>query len=164
MDPSDPIRAQLLNLLPRLRRYAFALTGSTADSDDLVQDTVERALKNLHRWEPGTQLDRWIFRIARNLFIDGRRAAKREGQVLTNADDVEQIAGDGERLVESRMQLKAVQTAFQALPAEQREVVALVLVDGASYREAADLLDIPIGTLTSRIARARLSLAKALGE
>jgi RNA polymerase sigma-70 factor (ECF subfamily) len=166
MDPSlDPIRAQMIALLPRLRRFAIALTGSIADGDDLVQDTVERALKGLHLWEKGTRLDSWMFRIARNRFIDGRRSARREGAVIADApEEFFSMSLDGEQAVLSRLALKNLLAALHRLPAEQREAVALVLIDGASYREASDMLDIPIGTLTSRIARARESLATALGE
>jgi RNA polymerase sigma-70 factor (ECF subfamily) len=155
----------MLQLLPRLRRFCCALTGSAADGDDLVQDTVERALKHLHTWEPGTRLDSWMFRIARNRFLDGRRAAKRER--LAEAGGAQQsgeATEDGEHLAEYRLTLAAVYGAMQNLPAEQREAVALVIIDGLSYRAAADILEVPIGTLTSRISRARTALAEAAGE
>lgn len=166
MDPSlDPIRAQMIALLPRLRRFAIVLTGSIADGDDLVQDTIERALKRLHLWQEGTRLDSWMFRIARNRFIDGRRIAKREAAVMADApDEIGSAPMDGEQAVLSHLTLKNLLTALDRLPIEQREAVALVLIDGASYREASDMLDIPIGTLTSRIARARDSLAAMLGD
>jgi RNA polymerase sigma-70 factor (ECF subfamily) len=164
MDPSlETIRQQIVQLLPRLRRYAVALAGSTADGDDLVQDTVERALKNLHAWEPGTRLDSWMFRIAKNRFIDNRRAAKRHPVSGSDVLEITDVAHDGARAMEARLSLRSVSEALQRLPEEQRHVVALVLVDGLSYRDAADLLEIPIGTLTSRISRARESLAQALG-
>jgi RNA polymerase sigma factor (sigma-70 family) len=164
MDASlDSIRHQIVQLLPRLRRYAIALAGSTADGDDLVQDTVERALKGLHAWEPGTRLDSWMFRIAKNRFIDKCRAASR--QPVSGSDVLETVeaAFDGERAIEARLSLHSVTKALQGLPEEQRHAVALVLVDGLSYRDAADILEIPIGTLTSRISRARESLVQALG-
>ena len=165
MDPSlDPVRGQMIALLPRLRRFAIALTGSVTDADDLVQDTVERALKNLHLWETGTRLDSWMFRIARNRFIDGRRTARRERMVLTDApEEAAKAATDGEGAVLASLTLKDLSSAMKSLPLEQREAVALVLIDGASYREAADMLEIPIGTLTSRLARARDALAAAIG-
>jgi len=165
MDSSlDPIRAQVVALLPRLRRFAIALTGSVADGDDLAQDTVERDLRNLHRWEAGTRLDSWMFRIARNRFIDTRRSAKSEALVMADApDELDSAAMDGERAVLSRLALASLISAIGRLPIEQREAVALVLIDGASYREAAELLEVPMGTLTSRIARARESLATAVG-
>jgi RNA polymerase sigma-70 factor (ECF subfamily) len=161
----DEIRGQMLGLLPRLHRFCVALTGSVADGEDLTQDTIERALKNLHRWEPGTRLDSWMFRIAKNRFIDGRRSVKRENLVTLPEEAEDQSLGsvDGVRIAEARSELKKVSHALQTLPLEQREAVVLVLIDGMSYRDAADLLEIPIGTLTSRIARARATLATALG-
>ena len=163
---ADEIRAQMTGLLPRLRRFAIALTGTVADGEDLVQDTVERALRNLHQWEAGTRLDSWMFRIARNRFVDIRRAARREGQVMQDVpEEVSNvIAFDGERAAEARLTIAALRHALSVLPDEQREAVGLVLIDGASYREAADILGIPIGTLTSRIARGRESLATVLLE
>ena len=161
----DTIRTEMVQLLPRLRRFAVTLTGSVAEADDLVQDTVERALKNLHRWEPGTRLDNWMFRIAKNRFIDGRRSARRSGVVLTDApEDAAQVSSDGQRAAEFRLAFGDVAQALQRLPAEQREALSLVVIDGQSYRDAADVLGIPIGTLTSRIARAREALADLMPE
>jgi RNA polymerase sigma-70 factor (ECF subfamily) len=164
MDASlDTIRHQMVQLLPRLRRFAIALTGSAADGDDLVQDTVERALKNLHAWEPGSRLDSWMFRIAKNRFIDTRRSAKRgKTETIETVDDY--AALDGERAMQSHLTFQDTAKTLQTLPVEQRQAVALVLVDGLSYREAANILEIPIGTLTSRIARAREALMTALGD
>jgi len=162
MDASlETIRHQMVQLLPRLRRFAIALTGSTADGDDLVQDTVERALKNLHAWEQGTRLDSWMFRIAKNRFIDTRRSAKR-GRTEPLEIAEQSAALDGERAMQSHLAFQETAKALQALPVDQRQAVALVLVDGLSYREAADVLEIPIGTLTSRISRAREALMTAL--
>lgn len=166
MDAStEAIRSEMLRLLPRLRRFCFALTGSAADGDDLVQDTVERALKHLHSWVPGTRLDSWMFRIAKNRFLDSRRAAKRERAAMThNLAEGGDASLDGQRVVEARLTLSVIDKTFRNLPADQREAVVLVLIDGLSYREAADILDVPIGTLTSRIARARAILAEATGN
>lgn len=166
MDWSDEdIRARIVQLLPRLRRFAAALTGSIADGDDLVQDTVERALKNLHRWEPGTRLDSWMFRIAKNRFIDTRRSYKRSRVVAMEApEDAPSVVSDGARAADTRLMLKDVASALQRLPVEQREALVLVSVEGFSYRDAAEVLEIPIGTLTSRIARAREALAQFAPE
>ena len=162
MDASlETIRHQMVQLLPRLRRFAIALTGSTADGEDLVQDTVERALKNLHAWEQGTRLDSWMFRIAKNRFIDTRRSAKR-GRTEPLEIAEQSAALDGERAMQSHLAFQETAKALQALPVDQRQAVALVLEDGLSYREAADVLEIPIGTLTSRISRAREALMTAL--
>ena len=164
MDASlGTIRENMVQLLPRLRRYAIALTGSVADGDDLVQDAVERALKSLHQWEPGTRLDSWMFRIAKNRFIDTRRAARRARLVAIDApEEAAAAATDGVREMELRLALQEVNAAMQALPPDQRQAAVLVLIDGLSYRDAADILEIPIGTLTSRIARAREALAAAM--
>src|SRR4051812_31074234 len=166
MDRSaEDIRSQMVQLLPRLRRFAAALTGSVADGDDLVQDTVERALKNLHQWEPGTRLDNWMFRIAKNRFIDTRRSYKRSGVIAVEVpDDAPSITGDGARAADARLMLADTLGALQKLPPEQREALALVAIEGLSYRDAADILQIPIGTLTSRIARAREALAPLAPE
>jgi len=148
----------MMALLPRLRRFALALSGRSADADDLVQDTVERALRNLDRFTPGTRLDSWMFRIAQNLWIDRLRANKvRAGTV--NLDDAPDASVDGVRAAEAHALLSATLRALGELPQEQREVVALVLIEGMPYREAAEVLDVPIGTVTSRLARARDSLA-----
>lgn len=162
MDAStDTIRTQIVTLLPRLRRFAVALTGSVADGDDLVQDTVERALRNLHQWEPNTRLDSWMFRIAKNRFIDGRRSARRSDKVIGgNPNEAELVSIDGTRAAQAHMAVHDIAKAWQRLPAEQREALALVVVEGLSYRQAADSLEIRIGTLTSRIARARETLAE----
>ena len=162
MDASaDTIRIQMMTFLPRLRRFAIALTGSIADGDDLVQDTVERALRNLHQWEPDTRLDSWMFRIAKNRFIDGRRGAKRRGETaMASPQDAKTASIDGARAAQAHLALKDVARAWQNLPAEQREALALIVIEGLSYRQAANILEIPIGTLTSRIARARETLAE----
>src|SRR5260221_2109158 len=130
MDPSlDAIRDQMVQLLPRLRRYAIALTGSVADGDDLVQDAVERALRNLHHWEPGTRLDSWMFRIAKNRFIDTRRSLKRGNTVtIDTAEDV--AALDGERAMQTHLAFQDTAKALQDLPVEQRQALALVLGEG----------------------------------
>ncbi|MDE2134772.1 MAG: sigma-70 family RNA polymerase sigma factor [Alphaproteobacteria bacterium] len=167
MDASlDPIRNQMVALLPRLRRFALSLTANRADADDLVQDTVERALANLHRWERGTKLDSWMFRIAQNLFIDGARARKRARMVVSETlEAAGNVATDGMRAAEAHIALTDMCRALGELPEEQRSAVALVLIDGMSYRDAAAVLGIPIGTLTSRLARAREALAvRVLGE
>lgn len=162
---ADTIRDQLVLLLPRLRRYAIALTGSIDDGDDLVQDTVERALKSLHQWESGTRLSSWLFRIAKNRFIDTYRATKRSRTMTMEVPEGTAAAQiDGARTMMASLELRDVSRALQTLPVEQRDAVALVLIDGASYRDAADMLGIPIGTLTSRIARARDALAELVPE
>lgn len=160
-ESQEAIRNQIVALLPRLRRFAASLTGNLSDGDDLVQDTVERALKNLHRWEPGTRLDSWMYRIAQNLWIDIVRA--RRLRPTLDADPPEAAAAfDGARATEAKLTFDDTCRVLGGLPEEQRVVVALVLIEGLSYRDAADILQVPIGTVTSRLARARDALAKAV--
>lgn len=154
----EAIRRQMAAMLPRLRRFAASLTGNLSDADDLVQDTVERALKNLARWQPDTRLDSWMYRIAQNLWIDTLRA--RRARPTVSGDPPENAAiTDGVRTVEARSTFAQTCKALARLPEEQRVVVALVLVEGVAYREAAEILGMPIGTVTSRLARAREALA-----
>ena len=148
----------MLAFLPRLRRFATALTGRTPDADDLVQDTVERALRNLDQFTTGTRMDSWLFRIAQNLWIDRLRSRKSRGQTV-EVEQADEVSIDGRRVVEARLMLGDTARGLAALPEEQRLVVALVLVDGLSYREAASVLQVPIGTVTSRLARGREALA-----
>lgn len=155
----DRIRRDIVDLLPRLRRFARSLTSSAADADDLVQDTVERALSRLHQWQDGTRLDSWMFRIARTVWIDKVRAAK--VRATEPLDDAESSgARDGVREVEARLAFADTVKAFADLPEDQRVAVALIAIDGMSYRDAAEILDVPIGTLTSRLARARVAMAE----
>lgn len=158
------MRAAIVAALPRLRRFCQAMAGNAADGDDLMQATVERALSRSGQFEPGTRLDSWMFRIAQNLHIDGARAAKRRGTAV-EVDTLHGLAGsDGRELVESRSQLAAAQRALQALPEDQRAVFVLVVIEGRSYRDTAQVLDLPIGTVMSRLARARARIAETLGE
>ncbi len=155
----ETIRNEMVATLPRLRRFALSLSGNAGDADDLVQDTVERALRNLHRWQDGTRLDSWMFRIAQNLWIDNRRAAKVRAGVAGDPGQAEHVAVDGARDAEARLAFAATVAALGDLPDEQRLAVSLVVIEGQSYREAAEALGVPIGTLTSRLARARSALA-----
>src|SRR5262245_35616665 len=160
MDASrDELKGQMLAMLPRLRRFALALTGRSVEADDLVQDTVERALRNLDRFEPGTRIDSWLYRIAQNLWIDKVRAAKVRG-TMVDLDEAAAALFDGERAAETRTLLSNTLCALGELPEDQRAVVFLFLIEGGSYKEAADILKVPIGTVTSRLARAREALAQ----
>lgn len=155
----DPVQDDLVALLPRLRRFARGLAGSLDAADDLVQAACERALANRQQWQPGTRLDSWMFRIVQNLWIDRLRADGRWR--YAGADALDSLpANDMASAVEARIELAAVRRAIDALPDDQRAVLMQVTVDGRSYREAAEILDIPIGTVMSRLARARLALTK----
>lgn len=154
---------RLIAFLPNLRRFAISISGSRDLADDLVQAACERALANAERFEAGSRFDAWMFRILRNLWIDHMRRQKTAG-VQDDISERQDIAGpSGEREAEARLTLKTVAEAIADLPGEQREVLLLVCVEEFSYREAADVLDIPIGTVMSRLARARKNLAEAAG-
>jgi len=155
---------ELVELLPRLRRFGRGLTRHRSDADDLCQAAIERALKSRDQWQRGTRLDSWMYRITRNLWIDERRASGRRGVHASIDESVTQIAGDGIAEVEAGTLRGDVDGAMARLPDEQREVVMLVLVEGYAYREAADILEVPIGTVTSRLARGRETLMHLLGE
>lgn len=154
------LSSEIIALLPRLRRFARGLCGSASEADDLVQGACERALRSIASWQPGTRLDSWLFSIIRNLWIDQYRRERLHSDGL----ELAAIAGeDGQRVAEKRLELQDVSAAIARLSAEQREVVLLVCVEEQSYREAARILNIPIGTVMSRLARARLALAAQLG-
>lgn len=156
------IRASLTALLPRLRRFATALAGSSDDGDDLVQAACERALTRSHQWEPGTRLDSWLYRIVHSIWIDQLRARKVRAHLPLEVAETQPCAG-GDTLAEVRLTLEAVRRVLAGLPDEQRVVLLLVCADGFTYKEAAAALDIPIGTVMSRLARARLAVMTRLG-
>lgn len=163
MNPAGPeyedLRQQLGEFTPRLRRFALALTRSPADADDLVQSTFERALACLQQWERGTRLDSWLFRIAQNLWIDQRRAARLRGSI-ESGDAAMQLPGeDGRDLTERQLMIRDAMLALARLPEDQQAVLALVSIEGLPYAEAAKILGVPIGTVMSRLARARRAIA-----
>lgn len=149
-------RRELLEILPGLRRFALSLTGNAADGDDLLQATVERLLE---RGLPAeAALMPWSIKVCRNIWIDEVRARKvrrRAGEELAQGEGG---VVSGERDMLAKLTLREVQGALAALPEEQRAVLELVVVEGHSYREAAEMLDTPIGTVMSRLARARAAL------
>jgi RNA polymerase sigma-70 factor (ECF subfamily) len=161
VNSSDAVREGLIPLLPRLRRLARALAGQAADADDLVQIVLERALARAAQWRPDAALDRWVFAIARNAWRDELRARGRS-QHLFAPEDAGEMAVD--RAGAQPAQQLELAMALAALPPDHREVVALVLVEGMSYGEAAELLEVPVGTVTSRLARARATLQAHLGK
>jgi RNA polymerase sigma-70 factor (ECF subfamily) len=161
MDSSlELLQDQLVALLPRLRRFARSLTHHAADADDLVQLALERALQKLDQWRAGTRLDSWMFGIIHHAWIDEIRARRRRERVLTPEEGGEHIADAASEAPIQRLSLEA---AFAQLPEEQRVAVSLVLVEGLAYKEAAAVLEVPIGTITSRIARGRATLSALLG-
>jgi RNA polymerase sigma-70 factor (ECF subfamily) len=164
MTLSQSFEDELTALLPRLRRFAHGLCRSTADADDLTQMTIERALRARAQWQPGTRLDSWLYKIMRNQWIDTVRARGRKEKVEAPADEADTLGHDPRDAVEAAIDLKRVMAAMDRLPGEQREVVALILIEGFGYREASELLDLPIGTVSSRLVRGRAALLAMLGE
>lgn len=155
----ETIRREMLAFLPRLRRFTYGLTGSAHEGDDLLQATCERAIRHIDKWQPGTRLDSWMYRIARNLFLNDIRAKGVRGEHLSSVDPGEAAgAVDGVRVAEAQLTYEAVRGLVDRLPEEQRTILLLVTVEGLSYREVADMLELPMGTVTSRLARARLAL------
>lgn len=164
MDQSGSFEDQLAALLPRLRRFAHALARNPTDADDLAQMAVERALRSRAQWQPGTRLDSWLYKIIRNLWIDSVRARSRRERSEAPEAEVETVGHDPRTAMDASIELKRVMAAMQRLPDEQREVVALILIEGFGYRETAEMLDLPIGTVSSRLVRGRTALLAMVGE
>jgi RNA polymerase sigma factor (sigma-70 family) len=160
MPPEEQqFRAELVNLLPRLRRFGRAITRHREDADDLVQVAVERALARREQWEPGTRMLSWMFKIMNNAWIDEVRARTRRDQIFAPEEAGEHV---GITPMDAHLDALAVRKAVEQLNDEQRIAVGLVLVEGLPYKEAAEVLSVPIGTVTSRIARAREQLQALL--
>ncbi|MCW5717213.1 MAG: RNA polymerase sigma factor [Bauldia sp.] len=157
------IGPDLIALLPRLRRYAVALCRTADVADELVQTACERALAGVAGLRAELPFEAWMFRIVRNLWYDRLRRLRTRGKELdiTARDDL--VSVDGERHPERRLLLRRVLLAIDGLPEEQRELMLLVCVEDVSYRDAATTLGLPIGTVMSRLARARKRIADELG-
>lgn len=152
----EALKRAIFENLEGLRRFALALTGNPADGDDLAQGTIERLL------DKGVPEDAvfaaWMYRVCRNLWIDHVR--KNARMMTPGKDDIERAMDnlDGENTVMTMMRIDEVASAMQKLAVEQREVLALVALEECSYRQAAEILEVPIGTVMSRLARARKRL------
>lgn len=164
------LRQTLPAVLPRLRRFARTLTRDVQDADDLAQIALERALLRAAQWRappPGateeqteTAVRSWMFGIVKNAWIDNRRAHKRERAVVTGDDGMTDVADGSHSAMEEGLSIAA---AMERLPEDQQLAVSLVLIEGLSYQEAADVMEVPVGTLTSRLSRGREALAASLG-
>ena len=144
----DAFQKGLVELLPRLRRFARVLAGGAVDADDLVQAAVERGLERRDQWRLGARLDSWMFTIMRNAWIDDAGGRGRRGRLFTPPEAGEPVArAEGE-----------VAAAMERLPEDQRLAVALGLAEGLPYREAAEVLEVPAGALASRLVRGRQAL------
>lgn len=164
MDQPSPFADQLAALLPRLRRFAHALSRDAADADDLTQSTIERSLKSANQWQPGTKLDSWCYRIMRNLWIDTARVRSRRSAREAPEEEGLNVGDDPRDAMDASVDLKRIMEAMERLPDEQREIVALILVEGFGYREVSEMLDLPIGTVSSRLVRGRTALLAMVGE
>ncbi|WP_420381412.1 RNA polymerase sigma factor [Novosphingobium sp.] len=163
MDP-DAFGDELVQLLPRMRRFARGLARDAADGDDLCQATIERALKSRQQWQGGTRLDAWVYTIMRNIWVDQVRARNRRGQTFVAEEAGHGVGDPGDAAIEAHVELGNVGRAMDRLPPEQREAVMLVLVEGFAYKEAAQIIGCPMGTLTSRLVRGREALMRRLGD
>jgi RNA polymerase sigma-70 factor (ECF subfamily) len=157
------LQSDLVTLLPRLRRFAYGLCGSTDEGDDLVQAACERALGRLHQFRPGTRLDSWMYRIIQTQWLDRVRQKRLSPEVPMEGGEAYRHI-DGETTIEAKLTLDSVRREIARLPEDQRVVLLLVCGEGLTYKDAAETLNIPIGTVMSRLARARMSLTTLLAE
>ena len=161
----DPVGTRfgdrLVQVLPRLRRFARGLSRSVTEADDLVQAACERALAREHQFQEGTRFDSWMFRIVQTIWIDQLRAreVRKEGGEIA---DERMGSNESMRRAEARLALAEVRRAVDRLPPDQRTTLMLVTVEGLSYREAAEVVGVPMGTIMSRLARARIALQQQL--
>ena len=156
------LRGEIIAILPRLRRFCMALARNPDAGDDLCQAAIERALSRADQFQAGTRLDSWMYRIAQNLYIDQGRRRQTRGTEVEVDEAVTLVGEDGLAVVEGRSDLARAQAAMAALPEEQRALMALVVLNEKSYKEAAEILGIPIGTVMSRLARARRAIDRQL--
>lgn len=161
----DEFQTGLVELLPRLRRLARAITRSDTDAQDLCQETLERCLARRGGWQAGTRLDSWAFTIMKRIHIDQGRSRTRWNKVVSPEDErTPQQADAGVADEDMRADALVLRGALADLPDDQRMAVALVLIDGLSYAEAAQVMGVPAGTLTSRLVRGRQSLIQTMTE
>lgn len=154
------MKDELKQLVPGLRRFAYSLTGAMPEADDLLQSTLERVLRQSP--PDGVAIEPWAFRICRNLWIDECRARQVRDRAAQQPELSDGQVLDGERVTAGQIELQQVDVAMAWLPEDQREIISLVAVQGLSYQDVADTLEIPKGTVMSRLARARAALSKLL--
>ncbi len=158
------VRDEMVAILPRLRRFALGLTGRHDQADDLVQATCERAIRNMDRWLPGSRLDSWMFRMMQNLYRNQLRDGSNRVRLLDGWGAGLPTSVDGAATAADAAELGKVRQAILHLSEEHRTVLMMICVEGLSYREAADLLDVPTSTVTSRLCRARIELRELLAR
>jgi RNA polymerase sigma-70 factor (ECF subfamily) len=151
------MKQELTQMLPMIRRFAYSLTGNMPDADDLVQNTIERVLTR--SLPEDVNLTKWVFRVCRNIWIDEYRARKVRQDAVEKPELQQNQIIDGDSIVTNQLTLEKVNQAMDALPDDQRSILSLVAMQGMSYKETAETLSIPIGTVMSRLARARSSVS-----
>ena len=154
---------RLIEYIPNLRRYARALMrGDTLAADDLVQDCLERALSRMHRWRVGSDLRAWLFTIMHNLHANQTRRYNNGPKFveLVESDDHPHVYGDAE----NQLKLRDLHRAMTELPPEQREILLLVSLEGLRYQDVANILDVPVGTVMSKLSRARKQLREKVND
>ena len=157
----EQFKTEMIGLLPRLRRFAMSLTRSAPDADDLLQDACAAALQKWNQYDPTQPLDRWLFRIVRNLWVSEirkRKVRQGEGQVPAEESPELQVNPDAD----VKMTVEQVKARVANMDPDLARPLMLVCAEGYSYREVSELLDVPIGTVMSRIHRARQHLMKSL--
>jgi RNA polymerase sigma-70 factor, ECF subfamily len=152
----DAFGRLLESQIPRLRRYARALTRNAAKADDLVQTSLVRALEKQHSWQPGTDLRTWLFTLLHNQHVNDVRRAVRHGSVAS-IEDAEAVS-TSEPVAESTVALRDLERAIALLPEEQQATLLLIGLEGMQYEQAASILGVPVGTVRSRLSRARSTL------
>jgi RNA polymerase sigma-70 factor (ECF subfamily) len=161
LDPSQQrIVAGLGSEIPMLKRYAHSLSHDFAQAEDLVQECLTRAIAKIDTWQPGTNLQAWLVVILRNIFYNDRRREKRERLSLNELALAAPVQVSAPQ--DSRMVLRTAEDAFATLPTDQRETLRLVAIEGMTYEKTADLLGVNIGTVKSRLSRARARLSELM--
>ena len=158
--PIYDVHDRMVKILPRLRRFVYSLTNGADFGEDLIQETYVRALAHLDQWQPGSRLDSWMFRIARNLWIDHMRAEKFRGEPVDIAAVDDLLSCDGQLVAENRIMLEELGKDIAELSKDQRNVIKWVWGYGMSYKETGKILNLPAGTVMSRMARVRDALQR----
>lgn len=156
------LREAMVAALPRLRRFARALAADDDLGDDIVRQTIERALKSIPSFQAGAKPDSRMYRIARNLWIERTRNERAGSAPIATEDGLGRGGDDDQPAAELELTPLEIRQAFAKLPAEQRALVIVVMVEGQSGQEAAETLDIPVGTVMGRLSRARAALEARL--
>ena len=153
-------RQELTRLIPQLRRYAYALVNQADTADDLVQDCLERALTRHHLWDPSRPMKPWLMTLLHNIYANKARKYHRSPGLIS-IDDTEELADNSNT---SELSLRELQHSLDQLSEEHRQVILLTGLEQMSYKETATILDIPVGTLMSRLSRARNNLRQIMNE